>query len=82
MSIEKMHKMEVVNFYWEQNQDDSLGNNISDSSEKLLQREREDSIIYDFIEDVCVVRGLWRLWQRLAASHKELMSLLDILMVF
>ena len=39
-----------IKLYWGKNQDDSLGN-ISDSSEKLLQREREDSIIYDFSED-------------------------------
>ena len=60
-----------VKFYWGQNEEYSLGDNISDSSEKLLQRGREEVNIF-----VILVKGeyMWQstyLLQKVSASHKE-----------
>ena len=46
-----MHNMRVASFYLGQNEDHSLGDSTSDSSEKLLQRGRgESQYICDFDE--------------------------------
>ena len=66
-----------------QNEDNNPGDSISESSEKLLQRAGEKvtiNIIYDFSEGVRAVKR--RFWQRLAAKHKEQMSLLMISVLF
>ena len=57
-----------------QNEDYSLGDNISDSSEKLLQRGwGEISSTYDFIEGRYMQSNTH--FERFAASHEELMVL-------
>ena len=41
----------LLKFYWRQNEDCNLGDRISDSSEKLLQRGvgwEEDQYMYEF----------------------------------
>ena len=59
-----------VKFYWGQNEDYSLGDSISESSEELLQRgRRKVSVICDFSEGGRAVKHTC--WQRLAASHEE-----------
>ena len=69
-----------VKFYLGQNEDYSLGDSISDSSEKQLQRGRQKiSVTYDSSE---VGTAKYTFWQRLTAHCKEQMSLLMILVLF
>ena len=63
----------LVKFYWRQNEDCNLGDRISDSSEKLLQRGvgwEEDQYMYEFSEGVVHVSKHIFL-QKVPASHKE-----------
>ena len=39
-------RVEILSFIWEQNEDCSMGDSTSDSSEKLLQRARGEDSIY------------------------------------
>ena len=71
-------------FYLGQNEDYSLGDSISDSPEKELQRGRwKVSVVYDAM---ILVRGVhaaeYTFWQRLTAHCKKQMSLLMILVLF
>ena len=67
-----------------QNEDYSLGNSISESAEKLLQRGKGEGhfiYIYHFSEErVPAVKHTFR--QKLSASREEKMSPLMILVLF
>ena len=74
-----------VKFYLGQNEDDSLGDSISGSSEELLQRKGR-SELYMILGKaggggggVHAVRHTF--WEMLAASHEEQMSPLMILVL-
>ena len=62
-----------VKFYWRQNEDCSLGDSISDSSEKLLQRGvgwEKDQYMYEFSEGgVNASKHIFL--QKVPAGHKE-----------
>ena len=63
-----------IKFYLGQNEDFSLGDSTSDSSEKLLQRGRGGKLIY-----VTLVKGDFSAikhlsYERFSASQEELMS--------
>ena len=63
----------LVKFYWRQNEDCSLEDSISDSSEKVLQRcvgWEKDQYMYEFSE-VGVNASKHIFLQKVPASHKE-----------
>ena len=61
-------------FYLGQNEDDSLGDSTSDSSERLLQRGSGEKSIYKILVkgEFSVIKHSF--YKRYSASHKELMS--------
>ena len=73
-----MHRMRIVScFLMEPNQDYSQGDNLSDSSEELLQKGRgEVSIHMILVKSVHEIKHIF--WQKVTASHEEQMSWLMI----
>ena len=67
----------LIKFYLEQNEDYSLGDSISDCSEKLLQRGREEGkYICDFSEErVHKIKHSFFFFLKVSASLEEQPSL-------
>ena len=78
-----IHSVRVkVKFYLEQNEDYSLGDSISDSSEKLLQRGSGGRSIY-----MILVKGKFNsvkhlFYKKFSANYEELMFLWRELVLF
>ena len=73
-----------VKFYWGQNEDYSLGDSTSDTTEKLLQRDRgKGQYIWDLGEGkVHAVKHILHIFLQMAfASHEEQLSPWRILVV-
>ena len=70
-----------VSFIWQQNEDNIQGDNISDSSEKLLQSSRgEISKYVILVKGECMQSSTYVL--QASASHEEHLSPWRILVLF
>ena len=69
-----------VKIYLGQNEDYSLGDNISDSSEKLLPRGKRERSVYMWFwwKAICALKHI--LQQRLAANHSKMTQLMTLVL--
>jgi len=67
-------------FYLGQNEDYSLGDSISDSSDNCSKEVGKEVLYMILVKGVCALKHTF--WQIFAAGHREHMSSLMILLLF